>query len=119
MQIRHYDDNLVIIADGEKNNGTPVFLMDTTSIVKEDLNKGFEWKYTFIAYFYQQGEVDTSKPNLFELWALKNSAYYRTSNDIKDTSKSSVPPEAKRMQLGVELTKNIMANIFDFAFKDD
>ena len=93
-------------------------LMDTTSIVKINLNKGFEWKYSFISYFYKNGKVDTSKPVLFELWALKNSAYCRTTEDVTDVSGSAVPPNAEKMQLGAPITRNIMANIFDFMPKD-
>ena len=73
IPVRYYDEVLVMVANGENNSGPPHLLLDTTSIVVQKMRDQYGVKYSFIAYFYKDGKVDTSNPDLFELWALKNS----------------------------------------------
>ncbi len=110
--------NLAIVCYSENNSGEPAFLMDTKSIKKQDINKT-DVKYFFIAYFFNKNEVNISKPVLFELWAQKHAAYYKTTDDINSTSSLAVPQDAKPLPLSSPATHNLMKIIFEYLPKTE
>lgn len=120
IPVRYYDEVLVMVANGENNSGPPHLLLDTTSIVVQKMRDQYGVKYSFIAYFYKDGKVDTSNPDLFELWALKNSAYGRITDDITDKAPLSIPmDDVMRFDISNTATRNLMATIFEFMPKDN